>query len=462
MNKRIIYLFIFILLASFPKEAPANTDVLSNVLSTINSTLKEVGEVQNKISGKVREVLSFKVSPEQLLGAVGGKELLAKGEKLKEMGENIKEKADKVKEVAETAKEKKEEYMAKYQELNAAATEKFAQANEAFNKYKKMYEEYKTKAQEYIEMGKEVVEVAGVVGATVGGIVATAKGKDGETPENQENTSTPQDTEETSQDTKKTPQYTPTDISKTDIDAEKVGFTEVPSANKADILSSVSLLTEGSIAESQEAIQVPDTNILETNEVDISSRDIMNSIAERKVKPRPMGEIAKTDVNMQDQLTNISNKSLTVEEGELPSAGLKESVKKQNVREKFGKAKAEKIAVEEFGKAEKKVNNENVKIQNDGAKLKKPATKGFKEKAQADKKALAKDTIAKAVAKNTINKADLAGKTKALVSSTSAKTNKTKTAVTKTIDAAKVKADIKSQIKTQTKELKAKEKINAL
>ena len=73
MNKKYIYLFILMLLVSFPKEAPANTDILNNVLETINSTLKEVGEVQNKISGKVRKIVDLKAAPAKLLGSIGAK-----------------------------------------------------------------------------------------------------------------------------------------------------------------------------------------------------------------------------------------------------------------------------------------------------------------------------------------------------------------------------------------------------
>ena len=58
MNKKLIYLFIFVLSVFHVNETQAGTDVLSNVLTGCNTVLKEVGEVQNKVSGKVREILS--------------------------------------------------------------------------------------------------------------------------------------------------------------------------------------------------------------------------------------------------------------------------------------------------------------------------------------------------------------------------------------------------------------------
>ena len=61
MNKRTTYLFIFMLAMFFSKEALAGTDVLCNVLTTCNTVLKEVGEVQNKVSGVTRKITSFKL-----------------------------------------------------------------------------------------------------------------------------------------------------------------------------------------------------------------------------------------------------------------------------------------------------------------------------------------------------------------------------------------------------------------
>jgi hypothetical protein len=56
MNKKFVKLFIFVLLVSFSKEALAGTDVLCNVLTTINTTLKEVGEVFNLTKERIRQI----------------------------------------------------------------------------------------------------------------------------------------------------------------------------------------------------------------------------------------------------------------------------------------------------------------------------------------------------------------------------------------------------------------------
>ena len=184
MNKKLLYLFIFTLAIFFAKETYAGTDALNNVLQSCNAFLKEAGEVQNKISGQVRKILSMKVSPAGLLDKIGLGGMLEKAEKLKEQAENLKEKAEKVKAFAEDAKEKKEELMAKYNELNQLATEKFAQAKEAFaaaEAIKKEYLEKLAKAAETVQKVKEGIEdavaVATVAVGTGMAIAEQVKGK---------------------------------------------------------------------------------------------------------------------------------------------------------------------------------------------------------------------------------------------------------------------------------------------
>ena len=415
MNKNIIYLFIFVLLVSFPKDAPANTDILNNVLNTINSTLKEVGEVQNKISGKVRQILSIKISPEALIGAIGGKAALDKARKLQEMGENLKEKADKALEVAETAKEKKEEYMQKYQELNAAATEKFAEANAAFNEYKTKMEEYKTKAKEYMEMGKEVIAVGTAAYGAVSGVVGAVKG--GAESGNISDMASALGMENVSNAVKgvenQSKLFDGKKAEMTEIKQENI--TEIPSASRADVISSVSALADQSMTNTQEAIKVPNTNVLEAKQVDISSQDIMNNIAEQKLRPQVANEEIKTDVNIKDQLTNSSNKVLDANQAEqIQNIELKEIEKQQEMRVKFGEAtdktvadKAEELLAKdkiEAMLADKQLKEKEVslsvkeKAKAAAEKAQKEADKkGFKEKAKAEKaKSKAEDILAKA------------------------------------------------------------------
>ena len=414
MNKKYIYLFILMLLVSFPKEAPANTDILNNVLETINSTLKEVGEVQNKISGKVRKIVDLKAAPAKLLGSIGAKGLLDKAEKIKEMAENIKEKAEKIKEVAETAKEKKDEYMAKYQELNSLATEKFSQANEAFNKYKSMYEEYRGKAQEYMAMGKDIIATGVAVGGAVGGVVNTIKSsKADNTAQGSVKASDIANSlglEKISKEVKgAASQVTPVDVSKAEMTKiQKDNASGVSPVNRADIISSASSLADKSMVESKGSITVPDTEVLENSKVDITSEDIMENISLQKQKTLTEDGEIKTDVNLKDQLTNSSNNVLKAQDAEaMLQTKIEEVSLKSDKRIKFGETNAEKIDNENMDETNidaKKASMEAIeKIKDEVAKkadakkasmetiekikaevAKKASEKGYKEKAKAE------------------------------------------------------------------------------
>lgn len=449
MNKLIRYLFIFILLVSFPKEAPANTDILNNVLTTINSTLKEVGEVQNKISGKVRKVLSMKVSPEALIGSLGGKAMLDKAEKLKEVAENAKEKAEKYKEIAETAKEKKDEYMAKYQELNEFATQKFAEANEAFDNYKAIYEEYKAKAQEYIAVAKDVVEVAAVAGAAVGGAVSAIKGaKEGGASDVAAKASDIANLlgmENISNKIKgDAAQVTPVDTATAEMSKiEDANITEVTAVNRADVISSAGELADRSMLESKEAIIVPDAKVLEASEVNITSKDIMDNIASQKAEPLSLDSEVKTDINLKDQLTNTSNKALKIsDEEKMPKVELEEAETKQDKRAKFGEIKASAIEAKSL----------------DDAKLNadKSSDKELKAKVQQDKTLEAKTKLKEEIASTK------GFKEKAKAETTKLKASAIKDKIEKSSVKMSAEKQIKKQPKIQDKKLKTKEKINAL
>lgn len=319
MNKKLVNLFIFVLLVSFSKESLAGTDILCNVLTTINTTLKEVGEVQNKISGKVREITSSKVSPDSLLSLVGGNRLMATGEKLQEQAENLKERAEKIKLFAEDSKEDKDELMKKYQEFNDLATEKFAQANEAYAKAKAINEEYEGKyqeikgkikegaaiAQDVVAFGTAAVDVAQEIkedgAAALGSQVANSLGL--------ENVSAA--IKGVQAEVQATP-VTATDDEMTKIeDAEKL---EASTNIQADTISSAIRLTDKVVKENQTAIEAPKIDILERNEVNISTKDIMKGVSELKQNPETKEEIIKSNTNLKDQLINSANKLLKASE----------------------------------------------------------------------------------------------------------------------------------------------------
>lgn len=382
MNKKFVNLFIFVLLVSFSKEALAGTDVLCNVLTTINTTLKEVGEVQNKISGKVREITSLKISPASLLSAVGGDKLMASAEKIKERAENLKEKAEKVKEFAENAKEKKEELMAKYQELNALATEKFAQANEAFAKAKALYEEYegkyqeiKGKVQEGMAIAQDVVAAGTAAVAVVQGIKeggAAALGSQVASSLGLENVSA------AIKGAQAEVQATPVTATETEMTKiENTAITEVSTNIQADTISSATRLADQVVKENQKTIEAPKVDVLERNEVNISTKDIMKGVSELKQKPEIKEEGLKSNINLKDQLTDSVNKPLKVsDDKKLNKVSLSEKGKQlENIqtRAKFGEVKKadvkaveinetllEKVSLQD-AKTPKKLNKESLK-----------------------------------------------------------------------------------------------------
>ena len=343
-NKNIIYLFIFVSLAFLSKEALANTDILSDVMSTINSTLKEVGEVQNKISGKTREIISKKVAPEGLMNGVEA--MREKAEKLKQIGENAKDKADKVRRFAEAAKEKKEEYMAKYQALNDFANEKFAQANAAYDEYKAIYESYRVKPQEYTEamdgeeggqQGDNGVDGGAGSGSSSG---ASTSGEGGrgenygvESPMGMINNPTAVKASEAQTTPLTTPLgragLTASSLDRGNLTASSLGragltaspanaanVTAIPTAARADVISEANMLATKSIADSRESVIIPNTDIIEASKVKITSDDIEENIAAQKQKTRLTTKEVSTEVNLKDQLIGSANKELSASKDE--------------------------------------------------------------------------------------------------------------------------------------------------
>ena len=346
MNKRLTYLFIFVLLVSFSKDAHAGTDVLCNVLTTINATLKEVGEVQNKISGKVRKILSMKVSPEGLLSSIGAGKLLSSAEKIKEKAENLKEKADRVMEFAENAKEKKAELLAQYKELNDLATAQFAQANEAFEKGKAIYAEYQDKyialrndIETGVDKGKELVQAGKASvdkltnpkdeGDTVlGSQVAKSLGLE--------------KVSSAIKGVKDNTHITPVDNTKSEVFETKLpDTTNISTGYQASAISSASRLADKVVADNEFAIEAPKVDILEKSEVNISTKDIMMGVSELKQQPEVNKDTIKTNLNLKDQLTGNVNKPLNIPEASrINKVDLPEQIKQnKELRVKFGEAK---------------------------------------------------------------------------------------------------------------------------
>lgn len=331
MSKKLAYLFIVVLATSLSKDVFAGTDILCNVLTTINATLKQVGEVQNKISGKTREIMSKKIS----LGKIQDT-----AEKLKEKAESIKEKAEKVKAFAENAKEKKEELMAKYQELNALAEKQFAQANEAFAQGEAIYAEYEQKFQEYNEES-QVSETE------------VDKNMRMEEPDNKAPTVMISDManslgmENVSMAVKDPQGKSQT----TPVRATEEGFSEINTdtvtklskTTQADAIHSAFKLADQTISESKINV-APQTEILKKSKIDISTKDIMKDISERKQQPVSKETEVKTNTNMKDQLTSKANKSLTLSgEKKVTGAVLSEAKKQSKIndnRVKFGEVNA--------------------------------------------------------------------------------------------------------------------------
>ncbi len=331
MSKKLAYLFIVVLATSLSKDVFAGTDILCNVLTTINATLKQVGEVQNKISGKTREIMSKKIS----LGKIQDT-----AEKLREKAESIKEKAEKVKAFAENAKEKKEELMAKYQELNALAEKQFAQANEAFAQGEAIYAEYEQKFQEYNEES-QVSETE------------VDKNMRMEEPDNKAPTVMISDManslgmENVSMAVKNPQSKSQT----TPVRATEEGFSEINTdtvtklskTTQADTIHSAFKLADQTISESKINV-APQTEILKKSKIDISTKDIMKDISERKQQPVSKETEVKTNINMKDQLTSKANKSLTLSgEKKVTGAVLSEAKKQSKIndnRVKFGEVNA--------------------------------------------------------------------------------------------------------------------------
>ena len=331
MNKKLIYLFIFVLVLSLSKDVFAGTDILCNVLTTINATLKKVGEVQNKISGKTREILSKKIALDEIKN---------KAEKLKEKAENLKEKAERVKAFAENAKEKKEELMAKYQELNALAEEQFTKANEAFAKGATIYAEYEKKFQEYkdevqglksdINENISAENFYNKASSVLGSDVASSLGL--------ENVSTA--VKGAQSNIQVTPVSAPDkDISKLDVPE----VTKVSSTSQADAISSAAKLADQTVSESQTVVLPSQADILKKSEVNVSTSDIMKGVADRKQQVIVPDKEIKTDVDIKDQLTGNANKSSILSNDKKATKAVLSESKKQpkaaDNRMKFGVVK---------------------------------------------------------------------------------------------------------------------------
>lgn len=336
MSKKLAYLFIVVLATFLSKDVFAGTDILCNVLTTINGTLKKVGEVQNKISGKTREIMSKKIS----LGKIQDT-----AEKLREKAESTKEKAEKVKAFAENAKEKKEEMMAKYQELNALAEKQFAQANEAFAQGEAIYAEYEQKFQEYNEESQvsETEVDKNMIMEEPDNKAPTVMISDMASSLGMENVSM------AVKDPQGKSQTTPvraTEEGFSEINTDTV--TKLSKTTQADIVSSASKLADQALTESKINV-TPQTEILKKSKIDISTKDIMEDISERKQQPVSKETEVKTNINMKDQLTSKANKSVTLSgEKKVTGAVLSEAKKQSKIsdnRVKFGEVKAVEKAI---------------------------------------------------------------------------------------------------------------------
>ena len=356
MNKSFVYLFIFALVISLSKEVLAGTDILCNVLTTINGTLKKVGEVQNKISGKTREIASKKVSSGKMFSSV--EKLKEKAKKIREKAENLKEKAEKVKAFAENAKEKKEELTAKYKELNALAEELFTKANEAFAKGESIFAEYEEKFQEY--KGEDQVSGVSV------NEVASTENSNAEAPSvltssvagssAMENALTDVRGEQ-SNTQNATVSVQTKGVSK--VDTPEV--TNVLRTNQADAISSVTKLADQVASEGQTFVIPSQVNVWEKSEVNVSTKDIMKGVTNLKQQSTVPDKEVKTDVDIKDQLTSNANKSLSLSsDKKVTKATLFESKNQSKVtdnRAKFGVIKAPKKALTISNTTDKMVGN---------------------------------------------------------------------------------------------------------
>lgn len=346
MNKKLAYLFIVVLATFLSKDVFAGTDILCNVLTTINGTLKKVGEVQNKISGKTREIMSKKIS----LGKIQDT-----AEKLREKAESTKEKAEKVKAFAENAKEKKEELMAKYQELNALAEKQFTQANEAFAQGEAIYAEYEQKFQEYNEESQvsETEVDKNMIMEEPDNKAPTVMISDMANSLGMENVSM------AVKDPQGKSQTTPvraTEEGFSEINTDTV--TKLSKTTQADAIHSAFKLADQTISESKINV-VPQTEILKKSKIDISTKDIMKDISERKQQPVSKETEVKTNINMKDQLTSKANKSLTLSgEKKVTGAVLSEAKKQSKIndnRVKFGEVNAVEKTIMKANTSNKKV-----------------------------------------------------------------------------------------------------------
>ena len=303
MNKKFLYLFIFLLTAFFSKEALSSTDILCNVLAQTNGYIKKAGEVQNLISGQIRQITTMKISPDALLGAIGGGDLLGEAEKLQEKAENLKEKAERIKAFAEDAKERKAELMAKYERYSKMAKETMAKAQAAYEKGMALRKEYMDKFNNAVNTYNSIKDevTAGIEAGK--NIVGEVKG-------------TMQDIagEEDNADTKDTRVVTMAEGTKnqTPIIVEEDGYNDITpytlGQNQATAISTVSRMAENaSVIENSDFI-VPDEDVLKKSEVSLTPEEVISNAASADTKENSMEEEIKTKTDMTDQLVGNTNK----------------------------------------------------------------------------------------------------------------------------------------------------------
>jgi hypothetical protein len=342
MNKKLIYLFIFVLTLFFLKEALANTDILCNVLTSVNGFLKEAGEVQNKISGKTRNILSKKVSPD----FNKSKKLKDRADKLKKKAENLKSKAEKVKKFAEGSAEKKEELMAKYNSLNSLAAERLAQAKAIYDEIDAANEEYVAKYKESMGIALEsevtfqdnVQEgIKMVKNAETGDVKNTEESADLEQEANKEipNIIKPY--------TERSPISLKASVNQTIISdsfTNKGQLSEVsvnqinktPIENHATKISKILGMTDKPVEQNGEQFNIPDADILKESKINISSDEILNKAVMPKESFKELD--LKTDIAIIDQLSGNMDKKL-IKDIKSDTPSLTEDLKNAEVRKKF-------------------------------------------------------------------------------------------------------------------------------
>ena len=353
MNKKVIYLFIFMMFVLFIKETQASTDILNNVLTGCNTVLKEVGEVQNKISGKISEITSLKLSPDSLLKQLGGK--LEALEREKERAENIKKKSEAVIERLEFAKDNIEELKARYDKLEKEYKDAYERINKGIEegknlveKGKNIYEEGENKFQE----AKEAIE--NIKGAVDEGI-DLARDQISGLKENinleqaDKNTDIVAKGDSIVLDSTGVKQAKLSDVDSNNISIDRLG-------SEADTLASATKFAEETATQIDISDKLPNVETLKGKELKIKANDIMKNAANiDKSKQLKPAEI-KTDIKMDDQLINSVNKAKKVEDAKKTTSedvGNKISIKTQTPRTKFGEKKtlaADMIATDETPK----------------------------------------------------------------------------------------------------------------